>query len=109
VHQLSKDNSKEKDHFKSGNISRRFTLSSRRREKGNIAKDCFAFEQMLQGNDCVKIRKGGDFVVQRRDFFGNTIGNSIIYDVKSGNSSLTSDQEARKRRLGKDRYKVARY
>ena len=91
-----------------GNISRRFTQSSRR-AKGSIAKDRFAFDQAMQGNDCAKIRDGGDFVVQKRDFFGNKIGESTVIEVKTGNSKLTEAQEKRKRQLGRDRYKVVRY
>jgi hypothetical protein len=92
-----------------GNTSRRFPTSKARREKGKIAKDRFAFDQALQGNDCTKIREGGYFIVQERDFFGNKIGNPTVYEVKNGNSRLTEAQEKRKRQLGKDRYKVARY
>ena len=85
--------------FGFGNTSRRFAQSNGRREKGKIAKDRFAFEQSLHGNDCTKIRKGGDFVVQERDFFGDKIGNPAIYEVKTGNSKLTDAQEKRKRQL----------
>ena len=105
---MGKDSSNERDPFKFGNISRRFTLSSRRRAQGNVARDHFAFDQSLQGNDCLKIRKGGDFVVQKRDSFGNKIGNPTIYEVKTGNSKLTEAQENRKKQLGRDRYKVVR-
>jgi hypothetical protein len=96
------------DPMKLGNVSKRFNLSSKR-AKGRIAKDRFAFDQSMQGHDCHKIREGGDFVVQKRDFFGNKIGNPIIYEVKTGNSTLTGTQEKRKRKLGKDRYKIVRY
>ena len=95
--------------FGFGNTSRRFALSSSRREKGRIAKDRFAFEQSMQGNDCTKIRGGGDFIVQERDFFGDKIGNPAIYEVKTGNSKLTDAQEKRKRQLGRNRYKIVRY
>jgi hypothetical protein len=95
--------------FGFGNTSRRFTQSSSRREKGKIAKDRFAFEQDMQGNDCTKTCKKGDFIVQKRDFFGNKIGNPTTYEVKTGNSKLTECQEKRKRQLGRDRYKVVRY
>ena len=44
----------------------------------------------MQGNDCKKIRKGGDFVVQERDFFGNEIGKPTVYEVKTGNSKVTA-------------------
>ncbi len=80
-----------------------------KREKGKIAKDSFVFEQAMQGNDCTKIRKGGDFIVQQRDWFGNKIGNPTIYEVKTGNSKVTEAQEQRKRQLGRDRYKIVRY
>lgn len=95
--------------FGFGNTSRRFTLFSSKREKGRIAKDRFAFEQNLQGNDCTKIRKGGDFIVQERDFFGGKIGNPVIYEVKTVNSKLTDTQEKRKHQLGRNRYKIVRY
>ena len=106
---MGKKATNDKDPFRFGNISRRFTLSSRNRAKGGIAKDRFAFDQSMQGHDCKKIRQGGDFVVQKRDFFGNKIGNPTIYEVKTGNSKLTEAQEKRKRQLGRDRYKVVRY
>jgi hypothetical protein len=95
--------------FGFGNTSRRFALSSIRREKGRIAKDRFAFEQSMQGSDCTKILKGGDFIVQERDFFGDKIGNPTIYEVTTGNSKLTDAQEKRKRQLGRNRYKIVRY
>ncbi len=91
-----------------GNTSRRFTQTERS-VKGIIAKDRFAFDQAMQGHDCQKIRKDGDFVVQKRDFFGNKVGEPTTYEVKNGNSKLTEAQEKRKRELGRNRYKIARY
>jgi hypothetical protein len=91
-----------------GNTSRRFTQTERR-IKGSIAKDRFAFDQAIQGHDCQKIRKDGDFVVQKRDFFGNKVGEPTTYEVKNGNSKLTEAQEKRLRQLGRNRYKIARY
>jgi len=82
---------------------------SSNRAKDNIAKDRFAFEQALQGHDCYKIQQDGDFVVQKRDFFGNKIGESTTYEVKTGNSKLTEAQEERQRKLGRNRYKITRY
>ncbi len=82
---------------------------SSNRAKGNIAKDRFAFDQAMQGHDCRKIRDGGDFVVQKRDFFGNKVGDPTTYEVKTGDSKLTEAQEQRQRRLGRNRYKIARY
>ena len=106
---MGKSDTNENRPFGFGNTSRRFAQSSSRREKGKVAKDRFAFEQNMQGNDCIKIRKDGDFVVQKRDYFGNPIGNPTVYEVKTGNSTLTDAQEKRKRQLGRDRYKIARY
>jgi hypothetical protein len=106
---LGKKSSDKKDPFRFGNISRRFPQSTRNREKGKVARDRFAFDQSLRGNDCVKIRKGGNFVVQERDFFGNKIGNPVVYEVKTGNAQLTEAQEKRRRQLGRSRYKVVRY
>ena len=77
--------------------------------KGNIAKDRFAFDQTMQGHDCQKIRQDGDFVVQKRDFFGNRIGQPTTYEVKTGKTQLTEAQEKRQRRLGRNRYTIARY
>ena len=91
-----------------GNTSRRFTQSNRR-VKGSIAKDSFAFDQAMQGHDCQKIRDGGDFVVQKRDFFGNKVGEPVVFEVKTGNSKLTEAQEKRKRKMGWNNYKVVRY
>ncbi len=91
-----------------GNTSRRFTQSSRR-VKGSIAKDRFAFDQAMQGNDCTKIRRGGDFVVQKRDFFGEKEGEPTVFEVKTGNSKVTEAQEQRRRQLGRNRYKIVRY
>jgi len=56
-----------------GKVAKRFSQSNRR-VKGDIARDRFAFDQAMQGHDCQKIREGGDFVVQERDFFGNKVG-----------------------------------
>jgi len=96
------------DPLKRGNVSKRFNLSSRR-AKGNIAKDRFAFNQTMQGHDCTKIREGGDFVVQRRDFFGNKVGEPTVFEVEAGNSPLTEAQQKRQHQLGRKRYKIARY
>jgi hypothetical protein len=104
---LSKKDSSD-DPLKLGNVSKRFNLSGKR-AKGAIAKDRFAFDQTMQGHDCQKIRENGDFVVQKRDFFGGTVGEPTVFDVKTGNSKLTEAQEQRRRRLGRNRYKVARY
>jgi hypothetical protein len=91
-----------------GNTSRRFAQSNRR-VKGIIAKDRFAFDQAMQGHDCKKIHDGGDFVVQKRDFFGNKVGEPTVFEVKTGNSTLTEAQEKRKRKLGWNHYKVVKY
>lgn len=94
--------------LKLGNVSKRFNLSSRR-AKGDIARDRFAFDQAMQGHDCTKICRGGDFVVQKRDFFGNKVGEPTIFEVKTGNASLSDAQVQRQRQLGRRRYKIARY
>ncbi len=91
-----------------GNTSRRFTQTGRRL-KGNLAKDRFAFDQAMQGHDCIKIRKGGDFMVQKRDFFGNKVGEPTIFEVKTDNSELTEAQLNRRRKLGRNRYRIVRY
>ena len=91
-----------------GNVSKRFSLSSNR-VKGNIAKDRFAFDQTMQGHDCQKIRQDGDFIVQKRDFFGNKVGEPTTYEVKTGKTQLTDAQEKRQRQLGRNSYKIARY
>lgn len=91
-----------------GNVSKRFNLSSNR-AKGNIAKDRFAFYQTMQGHDCQKIRQDGDFVVQKRDFFGNKVGQPTTYEVKMGKTQLTEAQKKRQRQQGRNRYKIAGY
>jgi hypothetical protein len=104
---LAKKTSTENKPYGFGNTARRFTHT--RKANGSIAKDRFAFDQAMQGHDCQKICKGGDFVVQKRDFFGNVVGPPTVFDVKTGNSKLTEAQEKRQRQLGRNRYKVARY
>lgn len=106
---MGKAKSNDNRPFGFGNTSRRFPVYQMKRQKGMVARDRFAFEQSMRGNDCVKLRKGGDFVVQERDFFGNKIGDPKVYEVKSGNSKLTEAQEKRKRQLGRDRHKIVRY
>ncbi len=91
-----------------GNTARRFNPSNRR-IKGEIAKDRFAFEQAMKGNDCQKTRRGGDFVVQERDFFGEKVGDSTTIDVKVGNSRVTEAEKQRQRLLGRNRYRRVRY
>ena len=103
VKRTSKD-----DPLNMGNVSKRFSLSSNH-VKGNVAKDRFAFDQTMQGHDCQKIHQDGDFIVQKRDFFGNKIGEPTRYEVKTGKTQLTDAQEKRQRQLGRNRYKIARY
>jgi hypothetical protein len=86
----------------------RFTLSTRR-AKGRIAKDRFALDQTMQRHDCEKTCKDGDFIVQKRDFFGNYIDELTIAEVKTGNSLVSKAQKKRKRQFGRNRYKVVRY
>jgi hypothetical protein len=90
-----------------GNTNRRFPAAGKR-TLGKIAKDRFAFDQAMQGHDCQKIREGGDFVVQKRDFFGNAVGQPTVFEVKTGNSKLTEAQQKRKHQF-RNRYKIARY
>jgi hypothetical protein len=90
------------------NYQKRATLSNNRM-KGKMAEESFRIEQNLQGNDCRKIHKGGDFVVQKRDIFGNRVGKPTVHEVKTGNAKLSSAQKRRKARLGNSRYKVERY
>lgn len=105
---MGRQGSSEKKTFGFSSTARRFP-QTRRRTEGKIAKDRFAFDQAMQGHDCQKIREGGDFIVQKRDFFGNKVGEPTTYDVKTGNSKLSEAQERRKRLLGRNRYKIARY
>jgi hypothetical protein len=63
----------------------------------------------MQGNDCKKLGRGGDFVVQKRDFLGEVEGEPTVVDVKSGGSKMTEAQEQRKRKLGRNRYRIVRY
>lgn len=90
-----------------GSTNRRFPHA--KRQKGSIAKDRFAFDQAMQGNDCQKLGRGGDFVVQKRDFLGEKEGDPTVIDVKSGSSKVTEAQEQRKRQLGRNRYRIVRY
>jgi len=89
-----------------GNTNRRFPNPNR--QKGNIAKDRFAFDQAMQGHDCQKLGRGGDFVVQKRDFFGAATGEPTVVDVKSGGLGEAEAQKKRRRDL-RGRYRVVRY
>ena len=105
---MGKKDSSNNDLLKFRNVSKRFNLSSKR-AKSQIAKDRFAFDQTMQGHDCSKIREGGDFIVQKRDFFGNKVGEPTIFEVKTGNTQLSDAQSKRQHQLGRKRYKIARY
>ncbi|MCW4005140.1 MAG: hypothetical protein NWF04_00870 [Candidatus Bathyarchaeota archaeon] len=89
------------------NFSKRQTLSNNR-FRGRMAEESFALQQRLQGNDCKKIHRGGDFIVQKRDIFGNKIGKPKTVEVKTGKSQLSKIQRSTKRRLGKN-FKEVRY
>jgi hypothetical protein len=91
-----------------GNTNRRFPQAGKRTQ-GKIAKDRFAFDQAMQGNDVVPLRRGGDFVVQKRDFFGDKEGEPIVFEVKTGNAKVTEAQQQRQKRLGRNRHKIVRY
>jgi hypothetical protein len=104
---LAKKTSTDKKPYGFGNTNRRFPHA--KRQKGSIAKDRFAFEQAMAGNDCQKLGRGGDFVVQQRDFFGEAAGDPSVVDVKSGSSRVTEAQEQRRRRLGWNRYRIVKY
>jgi hypothetical protein len=88
-------------------FQKRLTLSNNVM-RGRMAESNFALGQNLQGNDVKRIRKGGDFVVQKQDFFGNKIGKPEVHEVKTGNSRLSDAQRNTKRRLG-NRFKEDRY
>ncbi len=90
------------------NYQKRTTLSNNRM-KGRMAEESFRMEQNLQGNDCRKIHKGGDFVVQKRDFLGNKVGKPTVHEVKTGNARLSTAQKRKKSQIGNSRYKVDRY
>jgi hypothetical protein len=103
---LGKQNSNGKP-FGFGNTNRRFPKVGRR-TNGEVARDKFAFDQAMQGNDCTKIRRGGDFVVQKRDFLGELVGEPTTFQVKTGNSKVTEAEQVRQKKLGRNRYKIVR-
>jgi len=88
-------------------FSKRYTLANNH-FRGKMAEDSYAFQQRIQGNDCKRIHKGGDFVVQNRDIFGNKVGKPKTVEIKTGNSKLSKAQKRTKRRLGKN-FKEVRY
>jgi hypothetical protein len=94
--------------FGLGNFSKRETLANNRM-RGRMAEESFHMEQNLQGSDCRKIHKGGDFVVQKRDIFGNNVGKPTVHEIKTGNAKLSDAQRRKRARLGNSRYKVERY
>jgi hypothetical protein len=98
----------EKKRFGFGNTNRRFPAAGKRTQ-GQIAKDRYAFEQAMAGNDCTPLRRGGDFVVQKRNFIGELEGERTVVDVKAGNAHVTEAQKQRQKRLGRNRHKIVRY
>jgi hypothetical protein len=94
--------------FGFGNTNRRFPAEGKRTQ-GKIAKDRFAFEQAMDGNDCTPLRRGGDFLVQKRNFIGELEGERTVVDVKSGNARVTEAQKQRQKKLGRNRHKIVRY
>jgi hypothetical protein len=94
--------------FGFGSTNRRFPAAGKRTQ-GKIAKDRFAFEQAMAGNDCIPLRRGGDFVVQKRNFIGELEGERTVVDVKSGSARVTEAQKERQKRLGRNRHKIIRY
>ena len=88
--------------------SKRATLANNRM-KGKMAEDSFMLEQRMQGNDCKKIHKGGDFIVQKREILsGKKIGKPRVVEIKTGGSRLSKAQTRNKKRLGKG-FKEVRY
>ena len=94
--------------FGLGNYQKRQRLANNR-FRGRMAEESFQLEQNLQGNDCQKIHKGGDFIVQKRDMWGNKVGKPTVHEIKTGNSQLSEEQKRKKARLGNKGYKVERY
>jgi hypothetical protein len=91
-----------------GKMTKRQTLANNRM-RGRMAEDSFQLEQNLRGNDCRKIHKGGDFIVQKRDFFGNKVSKPTVHEIKTGSAKLSPAQKRKKSLLGNRRYKVERY
>lgn len=98
---------KARDPFGLKGFSKRLTLASNRMT-GRMAEDSFAMTERMQGHEVKKIRKGGDFVVQKTDGFGRKMGKPVTYEVKTGGAVLSEAQRRKKGRLGR-RYKVVRY
>lgn len=78
------------------------------RMNGRMAEETFELSQRLQGHDVRKIKKGGDYVVQKKDLFGRKRGKPKVIEVKNGDSQLSRAQKRMKKRLGR-RYEVVRY
>ena len=74
-----------------------------------MAEDSFALGQRVQGNEVTRIHEGGDFIVQKRDFWGNKVGKPTVHEIKTGNSQLSEAQKREKAKLGNSRYKIERY
>jgi len=98
---------KREDPFGLNRLTQRMTLSSNVM-RGRMAENEFEMSQRLQGHDVKKIHKGGDFVVQKKDFFGRKIGKPKTYEIKAGGSRLSKVQKKKKRKL-KRKYEVVRY
>lgn len=98
---------KKKDQSPIRRFIKRSTLESNK-ARGVLTEGVFALDERLKGNDVRRIHRGGDFVVQKRDFWGRKIGEPKTYEIKTGNSKLSDAQERMKKKL-KGNYKVVRH
>jgi hypothetical protein len=76
--------------------------------KGKLGEGMFEAGERMKGHDVKRIHKGGDYVVQKRDFFGRKIGKPKVHEVKTGNARLSKAQRSKRKKL-KGGYKVDRY
>ena len=98
-----------------GNVDFGFDFNSRERKanrlginrvQGKTGEDIFRIGEEFQGSEVKRIHKGGDFIVQKRDNWGNKIGKPVTNEIKTGDSILSEAQKARKKR---GNFKIVRY
>lgn len=87
--------------FDIGLFKKRMTLESNK-FKGKMGEDSFRDTELARGSDVRRIHKGGDFVVQKRDIFGNKAGKTFVAEIKTGKGRLSKAQKATKKRKGKN-------
>ncbi len=105
---MARKRRKQSDPFGINRINKNMTLDLNR-TMGRLGEISFQAEQEMQGTETRKIKKGADFVVQRRNIWtGRKIGKPLYVETKTGNARLSKHQKRMQKKKGRQ-YRVVRY